>query len=413
MIDKGTCFTQSISTSDGTALSIGSISTAKYPFSTGIDHFNYNSNIITYFQILKEHGYHTFATVPDTSFFLKLTANFTERDAYVYDKRELWRQLVGGIGNSIVSKLKTKLNEPWIYFAHLMDLHTNFYVPAEFDFEKYGKTRYDRMVSSIDFWIGKFLQEIDLEKTIVVLTSDHGDYEPINDINPGKQTKIRSLLIKGKKIMPMLEPVGVKMCVDANALKKWFIDMRNKNKLTKNEFRTLGTRGTWYLYDELIRIPLIFTGQSIPSSKIISDQVRQVDIFPTIVDILKISGLENTVNGQSLVPLFVGKSLQDIPAYIETASRNPKKLGKIIGVRIPKYKYLRSRIDPAKNVSLFDLQNDPLEQNNIARLKPEIVKEMENLLNEIRLDSVNQNLSEFDDDETKKIREELRKLGYL
>ncbi len=49
----------------------------------------------------------------------------------------------------------------------------------------------------------------------------------------------------------------------------------------------------------------------------------------------------------------------------------------------------------------------------MAQLKPEIVKEMENLLNEIKIDSINQNLPEFDDEETKKIQEELRKLGYL
>ena len=128
---------------------------------------------------------------------------------------------------------------------------------------------------------------------------------------------------------------------------------------------------------------------------------------------MKISGLRNTVNGQSLAPLFVGKSLEEIPAYIETGSRDPKKLGNIIGIRTPKYKYLRSRIDPVQNISLFDLQNDPLEQNNLEQSKPEIVKEMENLLNEIRMDSINQNLPEFDDEETKNIQEELRKLGYL
>ena len=232
-------------------------------------------------------------------------------------------------------------------------------------------------------------------------------------LNQTNKKKIRSLLIKGKKTLPILEPVGVKIWVAVNSLKKWYSDMKIIKKITEYEFRSLGARGTWRLYDELIRIPLIFAGQGIPSSKMISEQVRQVDIFPTIIDILKISGLPNTVDGQSLAPFFVSKFLEDIPAYIETGSLNPKKLGKIIGFRTPKYKYLRSRIDPAQNISLFDLQNDPLEQNNLAQSKPEIVKEMENLLNEIRMDSVNQDLPEFDDEETKKIQEELRKLGYL
>ena len=71
LIKKGAYFTQAISTSDATGLSLGSIFTASYPFKTGITHFNYNSDVSTYFQILKDQGYHTFATVPDVSFFLK------------------------------------------------------------------------------------------------------------------------------------------------------------------------------------------------------------------------------------------------------------------------------------------------------------------------------------------------------
>ena len=413
LIKKGIYFTQAISTSDATGLSLGSIFTASYPFKTGITHFNYNPDTSTYFQILKDQGYHTFATVPDVSFFLKLTSNLTDKDAYVYDKRDSWIQLVGGIGQLIIDRLERKLEEPWMYFIHLMDLHAPFYLPKEFDSEKYGKTRYDRMVSAIDFWIGKFLEKIDLTKTLVIISADHGDYIPILDKQPKGQTKLHTLLKKGKETIPSLEPLGLKLFIAFNSLKKSYKYNKLKKNLTEDQLRTLDARGQWHLYDELIRIPLIFIGQGILSSKIISEQVRQVDIFPTIIDILKISGLRNTVNGQSLVPLFVGKSLEEIPAYIETGSRDPKKLGNIIGIRTPKYKYLRSRIDPTQNISLFDLQNDPLEQNNLAPSKPEIVKEMENLLNEIKIDSINQDLPEFDDEETKNIQEELKKLGYL
>lgn len=413
LIKKGVYFTQAISTSDATGLSLGSIFTASYPFKTGITHFNYNPDASTYFQILKDQGYHTFATVPDVSFFLKLTSNLTDRDAYVYDKRDSWIQLVGGIGQLIIDRLERKLEEPWIYFIHLMDLHAPFYLPKEFDSEKYGNTRYDRMVSAIDFWIGKFLEKIDLTKTLVIISADHGDYIPILDKQPKGPTKIHTLLKKGKETIPSLEPLGLKLFIAFNSLKKSYKYNKLKKTLTEDQLRTLDARGQWHLYDELIRIPLIFTGQGISSSKIISEQVRQVDIFPTIIDILKISGLRNTVNGQSLVPLFVGKSLEEIPAYIETGSRDPKKLGNIIGIRTSKYKYLRSRIDPTQNIGLFDLQNDPLEQNNLAPSKPEIVKEMENLLNEIKIDSINQDLPEFDDEETKNIQEELKKLGYL
>ena len=34
------------------------------------------------------------------------------------------------------------------------------------------------MVSAIDVWIGRILEKIDLNKTLVVLTADHGEYVP-------------------------------------------------------------------------------------------------------------------------------------------------------------------------------------------------------------------------------------------
>ena len=39
-----------------------------------------------------------------------------------------------------------------------------------------GSTNYEKMISSIDEWIGKFLNQINMEETIVIITSDHGDY---------------------------------------------------------------------------------------------------------------------------------------------------------------------------------------------------------------------------------------------
>lgn len=410
LVNNGVYFTQAISTSDATGLSLGSIFTAKYPFKTGITHFNYDPNVQNYLDLLQKNGYHLYATVPDVSFFVKLTANFTQKDTYVYDKRESWIQLVGGIGDSIVNRLD-KLQEPWFYFVHLMDLHAPFYLPPEFNSEKFGKTRYDRMVSAIDFWIGKFLQKIDLEKTLVIISADHGDYIPVIDSEPKSPTKIHSLLKKGKKSLPMLEPIGLKVFTYVNSLKKSHSLEKLKKELSDDELRTLDSRGQWHLYDELIRIPLVFSGFGI-SNKKISAQVRQVDMFPTIVDLLGIPNLDD-VDGKSLTPVIEGRTLDESVAYIETGSRDPKRLGNIIGIRTTQYKYLRSRDDPDSHVSLFDLQSDPLEKINLAELKPKIAQEMESLLLQLLGNAVQKDLKQLDDEETKKIQEELRKLGYL
>ena len=62
-----------------------------------------------------------------------------------------------------------------------MDLHQPFYLPDKFTQKEFGITRYDKMISYIDEWIGKFIQNIDFENTLLIFTSDHGDYIPLTD----------------------------------------------------------------------------------------------------------------------------------------------------------------------------------------------------------------------------------------
>ena len=121
----------------------------------------------------------------------------------------------------------------------------------------------------------------------------------------------------------------------------------------------------------------------------------------------------DSINGRSLVPLLNKQSIMEEPAYIESGSASAKKLGKVIGIRTSNYKYLRSRKDPRKNIKLYDLKNDSNETKNIASLNPEIVKEMEKILQKITADYPIRDSPSITKDESKKIEAELRKLGYL
>jgi C4-type Zn-finger protein len=60
---------------------------------------------------------------------------------------------------------------------------------------------------------------------------------------------------------------------------------------------------------------------------------------------------------------------------------------------------------------LYDLQEDPLERNNLADSKQDIVASMEGILEEFQKQTTNLELEE--DENTKKIEEELKKLGYI
>ena len=74
------------------------------------------------------------------------------------------------------------MQEPWFYYIHSLDLHPHFVtVPKEFDDEKFGKNKYERVISSMDTWLQNIINKIDLSKTLVVITSDHGMHLPINE----------------------------------------------------------------------------------------------------------------------------------------------------------------------------------------------------------------------------------------
>jgi hypothetical protein len=64
-------------------------------------------------------------------------------------------------------------------------------------------------------------------------------------------------------------------------------------------------------------------------------------------------------------------------------------------------------------VSLFDIQNDPMEKNNVANENPAIIEKLEKVLSQFILSDKNNNDSTLSNYDDKKISEELKKLGYI
>jgi len=169
-------------------------------------------------------------------------------------------------------------------------------------------------------------------------------------------------------------------------------------------------------YDERFLIPLIFFGYDTPKGKIISQQVRSIDIFPTVA---KIIGMPNpkTIQGRNLFPLIERKNIDELPAYVDSARNHiSSATANVVGIRTSKYKYFRNRKLPEKNVHLFDLEKDPKEENNIANEKPEIIKLMETNLEQIN-DKKSFDFEIADETIDSKEKEEmdkvLRELGYF
>ena len=420
LIKKGIYFSQAISAADQTGASLSSVFSGIFPIRTGKNQITFKSDTTTYFGILKNSNYYTCTLVPDIAFFKEFTTNFDDKMIYAFENVKTRQNLGNDLGKKIIAKLKSKeMKEPWIYYIHLMDIHTPFSVPSEFDKQENGETKYDRLVSLVDVWLGRFLNEINMENTIIVVSADHGEYIPATDESISEIPNIQRLLTKGQTSISFIEKMRMKTLLNLRFAAQTYRKEKLKRTLSPYEMRSFNTRSALDLYDELVRVPLIFTGCNVVESKVIPDLVRSVDIFPTIIDMI---GLCNSIksDGRSLLPLINNKKLDELPAYMEVGinlaqlvnSKTPEVLAKIIGVRTSEYKYLRARDNLEKNVRLFDLKNDPLEEKNIVDEKPKIVKKMEGILSQFTKDSKG-GKGTLTDEDIKKAKETLLRLGYI
>ncbi len=420
LIKKGTYFKWAFTSSDGTPASFSSIFTGLYPFKAAIRKgrwsFELNKNVKNYVEVLKENGYHAYGTLPELVVIKEFFSLFENNDmTYPFYGFRLY----DGLGQQIIDKLESKMEEPWFYFVHLMDAHKPIFFPSELDTEEYGEDDYDRMISSIDIWLGRILEKINLKNTLVILSADHGDY-------------LRVINYKGKRLSFEFKSYAKSALRISNITPIFLYFLKNKmflffrdfitkmkiarldRKLTPFEKRCIWNARSYperYLYDELFHVPLIFSGYGIPSGRIIEQQIRTIDIFPTIAEILEVK-MEHKVDGRSLLPILKGEEFDDLPIYLESGY-NLKDFSKaVMGIRTSKYKYFRLMNNPNGKIHLYDLKNDPLEESNIANIKGDIVSEMERILLGIKNKSTI-NEDTIEEDEKKKVEEQLRKLGYI
>lgn len=123
------------------------------------------------------------------------------------------------------------------------------------------------------------------------------------------------------------------------------------------------------LYEENIHVPfLIYAPGRIKQPAVIDQIGSQLDLFPTLMDMLNLKGLNHTV-GSSLL-----REKRDKKVFFH----NPYVHG-YFGCRYNNYKLIHTRA--IKQIELYDLSSDPKERINIAREHPELVEE---LLSDVR-----------------------------
>jgi arylsulfatase A-like enzyme len=140
---------------------------------------------------------------------------------------------------------------------------------------------YDRGIAYSDFWLGRLVEGLRqrglLERTLLVVTADHGD----------------------------------------------------------EFFEHGGIEHTRTLYDEIMHVPLIVRAPREGRGRVVTDQVGLVDLMPTILDVLGVPG-PSTLQGRSLRPLMTGGSLPERAVLAEGSTRNPR----LRALRTLRWKYV-------------------------------------------------------------------------
>jgi arylsulfatase A-like enzyme len=141
------------------------------------------------------------------------------------------------------------------------------------------------------------------------------------------------------------------------------------------------------LYEGGIRVPMIafWEGKIIEGSK--SEHVSAFwDVMPTLAELTGLPTLEN-IDGISFLPALLGKEQkQHEYLYWEFHEKNGRKALRKGDWKLVKYDVF----DPEKTTTeLYNLAEDVGEENNLAAGNPEMVKELQLLMDSARTDNMN------------------------
>jgi arylsulfatase A-like enzyme len=208
--------------------------------------------------------------------------------------------------------------KPFFVWIHLFDPHTPYSPPEPYK-SQYAASPYDGEIAYVDSLLGSLfstLSERRLEQTTTVLfTSDHGE--------------------------------------------------------------GLGEHGEqahgYFLYDATLRVPLIIKDPSSQlRNRVVRDQVRSIDIAPTLIELFRLSKPDQ-MEGQSLVSLAHGER-EPSPRIAFSETYFPFyhfEWSPLHSIRTLSFKYIE-----APKPELFDLAHDPAESENVLKSQAEVASSL-------------------------------------
>ena len=135
--------------------------------------------------------------------------------------------------------------------------------------------------------------------------------------------------------------------------------------VTSDHGDMLGERGLWYkmnFFEHSARVPLVVAGPGV-AHRVVAEPVSLVDLAPTFLDLAGGVDLGVSLDGRSLRPLLEGakgdpEGGEAIGEYCAEIATHP-----LLMIRRGRWKYIHCDVDPPQ---MFDVVADPLERENLA-----------------------------------------------
>jgi len=354
---EGILFTQAIAQGSHTAASVTSLITSTYPNIHNVKDWGYQLNpdmhLYTLPEILRLHGYKT-ALISDQislSLIKGLEKDFDTYNTILTNASTFGpaskRVKIVEITDWAIDWLKNNKHNKFFLWLYYLGPHGPYTPPPPYN-RIFLNDEYYNIKQSIPISDNAYLQS-----TIGKIPK----YLAIDDI-----TEVDYYISQYDGAIRYVDSQIGRLCEE---LKKSHLDKNTIIILTADHGEGMGEHNLYFchaifLYDELIKIPLIIKfNKALSGDKRINVQVRAIDIMPTVLDILGIKKYKS-MEGASLIPLIFNRKI-NFPAFAYSEFINRKS------VRMEDWKLIYDENN--KLYELYNLKDDPQELNNIVSVE--------------------------------------------
>jgi arylsulfatase A-like enzyme len=411
LAQEGIFFDQCVSQATYTHISVPSMITSKYPYFVGIRTLvpDVDSSHVTLAETLNKRGYFTCAIPePWTGGFFQ---GFQQWQRISHDTRQKTDWCL-----EVLDQLDTRPFFIWLYY---WDPHAPYQPPSEF------MRLYEPQYVPWELKRDGLLKEYDNDKL-----KDHSDhYGGAIEVLVRSNSGIIRLSDTDKRHLMNLYDAEISY-VDAE-LKRVFNRLKELNLwentlivLNADHGESFGKHGRYYhgttLYEPEIRVPFIIKPpQNLGMGKVLSGSVRNLDIFPTILDYCHID-IPKNIQGKSLRSYIEENNSPHLPSVIETNSLQGRT--HLIAYRTEQHKLI-CNLTYGKT-ELYNLVEDPQELTNLLaeqtlsggpnRQAQEITDQLQQkLLETLQVEHLDQLQLQQSTPIDRRTEEKLRALGYL